>query len=315
MKNRAFLIVISTAMLVASLVFTACNSKSPATADSITSANTANTLQPVALASSPGTIDSTQITLSSGVSSGTVDLEALDQQQSLVTFDAVSSDPSLLTSPITLSTPSEAPSSDPEMINLYHQAYKFTPQNISFDGFNQLQFQVNGTSHAKSLNGWEQDMMDWIDTFRNYANEPAGGDGGGGGSDPIQFGTNSASSNSDYLTQTKSVDLNTMTDQEIKQWLKDKGYKVKKLGNRTFELTKVIGKKTPSHKLYIHSLFDANSGEMVPIGITKNNKKVAKTLVKTRNGKRTEITQTMHSLFKKNAKKVYMKISAKNKEN
>ena len=315
MKNLTFLIVISMAILVAGLGLTACNSNSPATTDSITSVSADNTLEPVPFASSPGTIDSTQITLSSGVSSGTVDLEALNQQEGIVTFDAVSSNPTLLTSPISLSTPYEGPSSDPEMINILHQAYKFAPQNISYNGFSNLQYEINGTSHAKSLSGWEQDMMDWIDTFRSYANEPTGG-GSGGGSDPIQFGTTGVSSNSSYLAQANnSIDLNTMTDREIKQWLKDKGYKVKKLGNRTFELTRVIGKKTSSHKLYIHSLFDANSGEMVPIGITKNNKKVSKTLVKKDNGRRTEITQTMHSLFKHNGKKIFMKVSTKNKEN
>jgi len=306
-----FLIVISTAMIVASLGLTACNSNSPATTDSITSASADNSLEPVPFSSSPGTIDSTQITLSSGVSSGTVDLEALDQQQGLITFDAISSDPSVLTSQINLSTPSEEPSSNPEMINILHQAYKFAPQNITYDGFNNLQFEVNGTSHAKSISGWEQNMMDWIDTFRSYANEPVNG-GGGGGPTPIEFG---AAVTNTGTNQETTIDLNTMTDQEIKQWLKEKGYKVKKLGNRMFELTRVIGKKTSSHKLYIHSLFDANNGETVPIGITKNNKKVSKTLVKKENGKRTEITQTMHSLFKHSASKVFMKISAKNKEN
>lgn len=244
-------------MIVASLGLTACNSNSPATTDSITSASADNSLEPVPFSSSPGTIDSTQVTLSSGVSSGTVDLEALDQQQDLITFDAISSDPSVLTSQINLSTPSEGPSSNPEMINILHQAYKFAPQNITYDGFNNLQFEVNGTSHAKSISGWEQNMMDWIDTFRSYANEPVNG-GGGGGPTPIEFG---AAVTNTGTNQETNIDLNTMTDQEIKEWLKEKGYKVKKLGNRMFELTRVIGKKTSSHKLYIHSLFDANNGE------------------------------------------------------
>ena len=250
--------------------------------------------------SPPNSLDSTQIIIEAGVVDGAVDLEVIDQQEDLITLDAVSSDPTLLTNTISINTPYAPPSSDPTSISIPHQLYKHTPSSVTYNGSTRLYYQVNGSSQSKTLSSHEQDIMDWMQTFRTYANES------GSGSTPIE---NSAAGGS-AQQKANEINLKKMTDQQIKKWLKEKGYKVKKLGNRQFELTKVIGKNT-SRKVYIHSLFDAETEEMTPLGITRNNKKLSKTLVKKVNNKRRHITKTEHSLFKKKAKKLFMKVTSK----
>lgn len=254
--------------------------------------------------SPPSSFDSTQITIEAGVVDGAVDLEVIDQQEDLITLAAVSSDPTVLTNTISINTPYAPPSSDPALISIPHQLYKHTPSSVTYNGSTSLYYQVNGSSQSKTLSGHEQEIMDWMQTFRTYANQA--GSGGGGGLTPIENSVEGASSD-----QNKSeINLKEMTDQQIKDWLKEKGHKVKKLGNRQFELTLAIGEESANGKLYIHSLFDAEAEEMTQLGITKNNKKLSSTLEKKENGKRKYITKTEHSLFKKKAKKLFMKITS-----
>lgn len=69
------------------------------------------------------------------------------------------------------------------------------------------------------------------------------------------------------------ISLQAMTEKEIKEWLKEKGYKVKKLGNRKFQVTRKYKPDNPEKQLSITSIFNANTGQMEPgYEVSKNGK-------------------------------------------
>lgn len=253
----------------------------------------------------PNTIDSTEITLAAGVADGDANLEVLDQQQDYVSFNTSALDGTDMTSTVFVNTSYVPPSSDPNAMDVQYQMYKYAPQMVQYNGSSLLQYQVEGTAYSYTLTNFAQEALGRLHTLRNLAAQQ-----GDGAILPEKHSMAANTLSTPSLKRKSETDLVSMTDQEIKKWLKDKGYKVKLLGNRLFKLTLKVGK---SHrKLYVHSIFDAKTAEMKPVGFSRKYKPLSKVLVKRQNGKRTEITRLNNSMFKEKGKKLYIKMKNKN---
>ena len=133
--------------------------------------------------------------------------------------------------------------------------------------YSTINYTIGSSSYSATLNTQQINMLDNI---QQELNQAASYGGGGGGPTPI---INSMSSTNTNSGDTEKP-LEEMTDNEIKKWLKDKGYKVKDLGNRHFQVIRKYKEDTPSKKMSITSVFDGNTGKMESEYIASKNGKI-----------------------------------------
>lgn len=240
-------------MLVATLGLIACNSNSPVTSDSITSAD--NSLEPVPT-SMPSEPSSAEFTLQASSSDTDVDLDADNTSTTeQLTFDVYSSTQLDVTGDLQVTTGPESASSDLQKTNPVYLAYQNTPSAITYNGYSTINYTIGSSSYSASLNTQQINMLNNI---QQELDQAASYGGSGGGPTPIINSMSSADTGNDETEKP----LEEMTDNEIKKWLKDKGYKVKELGNRRFQVIRKYKEDTPSKKMSITSVFDGNTGKM-----------------------------------------------------
>lgn len=232
---------------------TACSTNSHQTEESITG-TTGVTPE---VSSSNNEPSSAGFTMTASSSNGDTNLEEEDSSSNNeeLTFDVYMSNQFDITSQLTVTTGSEEPSSDQMKVNPIYAAYQDVPQNMSYNGYSSISYTINGSSYSTSLNTEERDIFDELEYELNEAESY-----GGGGPTPTPTLTSANVNNGQLLDKP----IEAMTDQEVKKFLKDQGYKVKKLGNRRFEITKKYNENDPGRSMSIVSIFDATTLKMEP---------------------------------------------------
>lgn len=172
-----------------------------------------------------------------------------------------------MTGDLQVTTGSESTSLDLQKTNPVYLAYQNTPSAITYNGYSTINYTIGSSSYSTTLNTQQINMLDDI---QQELNQAASYGGGGGGPTPIINSMSSADTNSGDTEKP----LEEMTDNEIKKWLKDKGYKVKDLGNRRFQVIRKYKEDTPSKKMSITSVFDGNTGKMESGYIASKNGKI-----------------------------------------
>lgn len=213
-------------------------------------------------------------------SSGTgASLDAYSGDGVELSFDVLSSNQYSLTGSLNVTTPTESPSSDPLKVNPMYEVYNDIPNDITFDGSSSLSFKINGEIQSYNLTDRQKDVYAALD---QELQESIGGDNclvcpaSYSASLPV-----SAYSTSSEQTQKP---VSAMTDNEIKKWLEQKGYKVKKLPNHRFELTRKFKRKNDPNAAPVFStisIFNATTKRMES-GFTtyQDGKKMAEHLIK-----------------------------------
>gem|GEM_PF-5961117 len=157
---------------------------------------------------------------------------------------------------------SASSTSDPERVNPIYRTYQNIPGSISYNGNSALNYSIDGTSHSATLNS---DQITILDDLQQKLDE-APTSGGIDPPDPCSQKGGISTQVCPEGTSTSGLSnensLETMTDQEIKQWLEAKGYEVKSLGNREFQLTRTYDEGKFAKNMSITSVFDADTGEM-----------------------------------------------------
>ena len=156
---------------------------------------------------------------------------------------------------------------DPKINPVIH-SYSSMPSSIRYDGYSSLLYTLGGSTYSAALSADEKNILNEIQQELNIVKSF-----GSGAESPGQF----FKSSNNASTSETDIPLEAMTDEEIKKWLKEQGYKVKELGNRRFEVVYKYKEDTPSKMLSIASIFDANNGRMEPSFMaTKNGKVIAR---------------------------------------
>ncbi|MBO6584662.1 MAG: hypothetical protein JJ953_01015 [Gracilimonas sp.] len=216
---------------------------------------------------------SAEFTLEASYSASDIDLNAdnINTSEHLL-FDVYSSNQLSVTGNLSITTGTESTIDDPFKINPVIQTYKNMPSSIRYDGYSSLQYTLNGSNYSTALSADEKNILfeiqQELDILQSY---------GSGEDRPGQLLKSSNNSN----TPENEKPLEAMDDGEIKKWLKDKGYKVKELGNRRFEVIYKYKEDTPSKMMSIASIFDANTGRMEPnFTASKDGKEIARNAAK-----------------------------------
>lgn len=301
MKNQVYLMGIGVAILIVLTGITACNTHSQANEDSILRADNSMDDFPTSNYTEPS---SAEFTLQASSTNSDVDLDADNTSTNeQLTFDVYSSNQLDVTSTLNVSTAAESQSSDLQKVNPIYQAYQSKPSTITYNGYSTLHYSVNGISYSASLSTEEQNIFDDLQLELDQASSYSGG--GGGGPTPVLNSANISSS-----TEDSAKPLEAMTDKEVSKWLKDKGYKVKELGDRRFQITRKYKEDSPDKSISITSVFDAVTGKMEQ-GYTasKNGKKLAEHLEKMENKSRKS------KLKRANGEYLLLDITQKEKQN
>lgn len=252
MKNQVYLTGIIVAILFILTGITACSTNSQTHEDSILRADNSIDDFPTSNYTEPS---SAEFTLQSSSTNTDVDLDADNTSTNeQLTFDVYSSNQLDVTSTLYVNTALESQNSDLLKVNPVYQAYQNAPSNISYNGYSTLHYSINGISYSASLTTQQQNIFD---DLQLELNEAASYSGDGGGPTPVLNSANTSSSVED-----SAKPLEAMTDKEISKWLKDKGYKVKELGDRRFQITRKYKEDTPDKSMSITSIFDAVTGKM-----------------------------------------------------
>ncbi|NGP89015.1 hypothetical protein [Fodinibius halophilus] len=188
------------------------------------------------------------------------------------------SDPLNVTGNLQVTKGSASPASDLMQVNPTYRAYQDIPETISYSGNSVLSYTINGTSYSTSLTTKQQDILadlqQKLDEARTYGDDPP---------KPCPRGSEvniqrCIEKNSMSAKIKKGHSLKAMTDQQVKQWLKEQGYKkVKAMGNRKFQVTKVYSKKKFGRKMSITSIFNAKTEKMgADYSVSENGKTVSR---------------------------------------
>ncbi len=265
-KRTTCVTLLVTVFLIAIIGITACDNSSLTTGYDVGDTNKENPLFAFSNESIPS-----EFTIEAESYDNNVDLEANNPDTGAeIIFNASSSNTNSVTGTLQISNPYISPGTDPFKTRSEYQAYKNSPKQISYNGYSTLYYKVQGQSYSYSLTSVQVAILNELQQKLDHVNALLNN-----GEEPTQLSV--AGDKKDDGTLSKPLD--EMSSNEIKKWLKKQGYKVKKLGNRRFQITRIYHRG--KNKIGFTSVFNAKTGRREPgYAVSKNGKVKSKHLAK-----------------------------------
>ena len=172
-----------------------------------------------------------------------------------------------LSVPVTVSPSFDAAQPGDMQYDVIESMTERIPTNLSYDGTS-ITYAVNGQNESEFLNSDEKQILDWVQNGLNQAETNF--------ENCILFPCEASVNNDDAgmsMTATgEEKSFQTMNNQELKSWLEDKGYEVKHLEGKRFEITRNYGQESRiSGSFSATHVFDAATGKIEQRSSAKDN--------------------------------------------